>query len=373
MDRHGCWSIPRGVCSQWPNLNLIFPSYLERWLQMVLPISEGALAYLEIAQQNEHLFFIGCFSLCKDTMYTRILYLYMLCYHRALCLCAPVVSTDSLVSGAITMTVQNYCSTVTTNFPKQESLYQTEDGQNCTKLDKTCLAELRLSHCPYVTLTDLSRRNCWSLEVSWHLLPVWPPLQSESLPRRLQSLESASLSSHLACPKQDIETECEHDIPPPSSPQLSAINLQTLPSKYLNKPWTRPARFNQCLGFSCFNHWIPIQWQLPQVWYRAKRPKSLALDAENRKDKASLVQTCSRLMGNNVVVRCKNSLKLRHLENMTQQHNSDSKRTKSATTLSWSWRKITLASKIGAVYLLVNAYSKYMSPCQCECSCHDSF
>lgn len=101
-------------------------------------------------------------------VYVRILYvyIYMLCYHRALCLCALVVSTDSLVSGAITMTVQNYCSTVTTNFPKHESLYQTEDGQNFTKLDKTCLAELRLSHCPYVTLTDLSRRNCWSLEVS---------------------------------------------------------------------------------------------------------------------------------------------------------------------------------------------------------------
>lgn len=175
MDRQGCWSIARGVCSQWPNLNLIFPSYLERWLQMVLPISEGASAYLEIAQQNEHLFFIGCFSLCQDSIYTRILYLYYICYviTEPLCLCALVVSTDSLVSGAITM---NYCSTVTTNFPKQESLYQTEDGQNCTKLDSTCLAELRLSHCPYVTLTDLSRRNCWSLEVSWHLLPVWPPL-----------------------------------------------------------------------------------------------------------------------------------------------------------------------------------------------------
>ena len=132
---------------------------------MVLPISEGASAYLEIAQQNEHLFFIGCFSLCQDSIYTRILYLYYICYviTEPLCLCALVVSTDSLVSGAITM---NYCSTVTTNFPKQESLYQTEDGQNCTKLDSTCLAELRLSHCPYVTLTDLSRRNCWSLEVS---------------------------------------------------------------------------------------------------------------------------------------------------------------------------------------------------------------
>lgn len=42
---------------------------------MVLPISEGASAYLEIAQQNEHLFFIGCFSLCQDSIYTRILYL----------------------------------------------------------------------------------------------------------------------------------------------------------------------------------------------------------------------------------------------------------------------------------------------------------
>jgi len=117
------------------------------------------------------------FPLSRLYIYSYIISRYI-CYviTEPLCLCALVVSTDSLVSGAITMTAQNYCSTVTTNFPKQESLYQTEDGQNCTKLDKTCLAELRLSHCPYVTLTDLSRRNCWSLEVSWHLLPVWPPL-----------------------------------------------------------------------------------------------------------------------------------------------------------------------------------------------------
>ena len=287
MDRQGCWSIARGVCSQWPNLNLIFPSYLERWLQMVLPISEGASAYLEIAQQNEHLFFIGCFSLCQDSIYTRILYLYMLCYHRAaMPMCARSFYWLTGIRGyhhdcsELLQYCHNQLPKARVSVPNRRwtELYQA--WQNMPRW--TSAFTLSLCH------TDRSLKK--KLLVSWSLLTpsacmattvIWKSATQTAISGICESEVASSMSK--AGHRDRMWARY-------TSPVLPAVirNQSTNIALKILEQTTRPARFNQCLGFSCFNHWIPIQWQLPQVWYRAKRPKSLALDAENRKDKASL-------------------------------------------------------------------------------------